>query len=83
MGGEKPPSVMVPVWFRRAQGGLFSMCSSEGSARLSLLFLDALSSGAVRPGIFSPQLEQFPLQMAFSWLQQVSRLKGAKATNFA
>jgi len=59
------------------------MHSSEGSAHLPLLFSDALSSGAVRPGSSSPQLEQFPLQMAFSWLQQASSLKGAKATSFA
>lgn len=59
MSAEKPPSVMVSVWFRRAQGVIFSMCSSESSAHLPLLFSDALNSGAVRSGNTSRQLEQF------------------------
>ena len=70
--GEKPPSAMVPVWFSGAQGGLFSLCSSEGSAHLPLLFSDAFSSGVVRSGRLSSQLEQFLRPMTFSWLQQVA-----------
>lgn len=69
---EKPPSAMVPVWFSGAQGGLFSMRSSEGFAHLPLLFSDASSSGVVRSGSLSSQLEQFLLPMTFSWLQRVA-----------